>query len=264
MSAAAGRPGGLPSYRSQAEALARDLVTAWDPHDEDLGELAKTLHSKLAQEANHELRQVLTHLTAELEMAISNQTSGSVALPEERARQMLAALGRAASVVETFLDPDQSAVLLLQCDMEHLRLDTILSDHLAQLPEAYRGDAAEMHLAEATVEGDRDKLATSLCYLVDRFTWRSGATTAPVVRLEATEERVEGFIGAKGAPVETWDLLEELEEPLDIEAVRVDLPYVRAVIERHGGTLFVSQPEPGLVGIAFALPRHHPGRSSPG
>jgi light-regulated signal transduction histidine kinase (bacteriophytochrome) len=48
--------------------------------------------------------------------------------------------------------------------------------------------------------------------------------------------------------------MEEMHAPMNIEDVGIEVAYIRAVLERHGGSLFVATAGETSAGFGFTLP----------
>lgn len=235
----------------EAERVVREVSMRWDHRQEDLGRLLDGACAKLADRANHELRQILTQVSTDLELL-------GRALPEdrkahERIDRMLEAIGRATRLAESHLDRDAIAQLLITIDREPIDLADLIS---AQLPLALSGDHdAKIDVEPAKVLGDREKLSSSLGYLLETAHRQAGPGQRLHVQLNSGPEGVEGLIGLEPGNGSARALVEELDKPLDIEEALLDLAYVRAVVERHGGTLFAKRFGEDGLGLGFVLPR---------
>lgn len=237
-----------------AEQVVQRLASDWDHTHDDLGRLLDTACVALAEEANHEIRQVLAQLGTELELLRSKLEGDASSL--ERLDRMLDGIDRASHVVGTYINRSEVAKLLIRIIPEPVDLADLLRGCLDRAGAS--AGQAETTLEPATIQGDRVKLATALGYLVDRFHRDAGPDQHLVVQLGANGDGVEGLIGLAPSQHAGDALIDELEAPLDIEAMNVDLPYARAVIERHGGTLYVDRFDPDGLGFGFRLPQKPP------
>lgn len=245
-----GEIGSATEAIEDAERVVREVSMRWDHRQGDLGRLLDGACAKLADRANHELRQILTQVSTDLELLAR-------ALPEdreahERIDRMLEAVGRATRLAESHLDRDAVAQLLITIEREPIDLAELIS---AQLPLALAdNNDAEIDVQPTKVLGDREKLSASLGYLLETAHRQAGPDQRLHVRLKSGPEGVEGLIGLEPGDGSARALVEELDEPLDIEEVLLDLAYVRAVVERHGGTLFAKRFGEDGLGLGFILP----------
>lgn len=236
---------GTPSRKAEhvVEAVAAD----WEHRSDDLGRLLDSASAALADRANHELRQVLAQLSTELELL---QLDLDPAL-DARLTRMLEAIDRASDLVATHLDRNEVAKLLIHIHPETVDLVPRITRCLdrAGIPE----DTVQLDVEPAVVTGDEPKLDTVLGYLIERLYRAASPEDTMKIHVASTEDQVEADIIVTPAREAGQDLIGELEEPLDIEAFGVDLPYARAVIERHGGRLYVQRDGEGL-GFGLQLP----------
>lgn len=236
--------------KAKAAHVVEDVAAGWDHRTGDLGRLLDAASAALADRANHELRQVLAQLSTELELL--RLTLDTDATTDERLDRMLDAIDRGSDVVGTHLDRNEVAKLLIQIHPEPVALDSTIRDCLARagIPE----DTVDLDLHPTVVTGDGPKLATVVEYLLERFHRAAAPEDMLTVRVTTDGDRAEGVIGLTPASEAGEALIGELETPLDIEAYGVDLPYSRAVVERHGGSLFVEQLGEDGLGFGFHLP----------
>lgn len=198
--------------------------------------------------------------------------AGGPALSAARLDRLADAVDRAASVVDVFLDRNHAAKLLIRLRRERFDLVDALEQHLLVTGQT-DGPAPIRFEAEgpAEIHGDPEKLMDVLVHLV-HYMRRSAGEDGILVRLTAAarsaseeaqgpktgEERaeaVEGFIGVRSGRISAEELMEELSEPLRFDQMRISIPFARAVMERHGGTVFVARPDEETVGLGFVLPR---------
>lgn len=241
----AGTPGPLA-----AEHLVQHVRQRWDHRNQDLDSLLDAACIALSESANHELRQVLAQLSTELELL--RLTLDVPPQAEERFDRMFTALDRASSVVSTHLDRNEACKMLIHVAQEPIDLAEILAVSLERvgLPQ----DGIDASLQPAPIRGDDAKLAAGLEHLIQRAARSARSRSELTAHVTVEGDTVRGLIGSDPAPMDAEALIAELEQPLDIGELGVDLPYTRAVIERHGGTLFVDRfGEEGL-GFGFQLP----------
>lgn len=238
----------------EAERVVREATMRWDHRREDIGRLLDGACAKLADRANHELRQILTQVSTDLELLGRSLADDHEAL--DRIERMLEAIDRATRLTRSHLDRDAVAQLLISIDPEPLDLADVLSAQVP--PAAARHQPIEVEIDGGLVVGDREKLTGALGYMLERA--RREATPDQVlhVRLQDDGDAVEGLVGLEPGAGSARGLVEELDQPLEIEAAVLDLPFVRAVIERHGGTVFAERFGDDGLGLGFRLPRAAP------
>jgi light-regulated signal transduction histidine kinase (bacteriophytochrome) len=239
------------------EQIIRDLAGGWDHHGDELDQLLDRVCSNLAQEANHELRQILTLLSTELELAQHRSESDEVVLDAETVDRVQGALERGTKIVGRYLGRSEVAKLMIRLDREHVDLSQVARDILHRADVDPEAAPIEIELSRAPMWADREKLDEALSYLTRRF-WRARQPGGRFrFEVDAGPDRVDGFVGLDPAPMTRGDLVEKLEASLDMEAIGIDVPYVRAVIERHGGSLYVDRRD-GTLGYGSELPRDEP------
>lgn len=245
-------PGGDDDGRlTPPETTVSRLADGWEHRHADLGQLLDRACSRLAVDAGHELRQVLMIVSGELELLQRRVDHSSEV--DEAFHRIGEALDRAERIVDAHLDRDEVAKMLIRVDPGPVDLSEMLRDAMMRRGLDLDGETVNARLPEASVEADPQKLDTVLDHLVERFWHARGPESRLQVSLEANDHRVLGFVGLSPSPVSRSALIEALEAPVDLESSRVDLPYARAVVERHGGKLFVDTRDSGL-GLGFMLP----------
>lgn len=239
------------------EQVIRDLAGGWDHHGDGLDQLLDRVCSNLAQEANHELRQILTLLSTELELAQHRSEGDEVVLDTDAVDRIQDALHRGTQIVGRYLGRSEVAKLMIRLDREHLDLSQVARNVLHRAEVDPDAAPVEIDLDRAPLWADREKLDKGLGYLISRF-WRARQPGGRFrFEVDGGPERADGFVGLDPAPMSRGELVEKLEASLDIEALGIDVPYVRAVIERHGGSLYVDRRQ-GTLGYGFELPRDEP------
>lgn len=231
-----------------------ELARAWDHRAEDVSRLLDRAAGSLAEDANHELRQIFTMMHTQLELAAHRSTGGHAQLDEETLDEVLAAIERGTHVVERYLDRREIAKSLIQLQLEPLDLRTLL-DRLFELePLDPEDDRVRVVADPVRVRADREKLYRVVSFLVTAL-WRTAPEQGRLtVRIEEAGAQARCFIGIDPCPLEREELMERLVARLTIDDLQIDVPYARAIIERHGGVVFVDDREPGFLGYGFELP----------
>lgn len=253
MDAALPRPAtGNDPHRAvdEAERIVEEVATRWDHRHGSLADLLDHACAALAARADHELRQVLAQLSTDLELLRRHADEPDV--NEERFERMFRAIERASQVVATHLDRTEIAKMIIHVEGEELDLADLLERALQH--SGIPPNVITASVEPVRIEGDREKLGRVLAYLVRRFDELRVDGEQLRLELEQGEAGAEGRVGIDPSSLTAEKLIDELEAPLDIEAVGIDLPYARAVIERHGGTLFVAQMGADGLGLGFELP----------
>ena len=117
-----------------------------------------------------------------------------------------------------------------------------------------RSPHIRFNAAPAHIEGDRPKIVAVLGHTVNRFIHKARRDDKVFVVVRETEAKAEGFIGSAPSRVTESELVEELQMSMNVDDAHLDTPFVRAVLERHGGTFFVAKTPPEAVGFGFTLP----------
>jgi hypothetical protein len=238
----------------KAEAIAAQIAARW--HADGAMEesaLVAALTEQLVAESNMELRQVLTQLRASLDMALDTASHGTVTLPVERVARMLGAVDRATDVVDVCLDRNVAHKLLIRLEPEVFSLGSAMGEFLRQ-QGLERSPHVRFGAAPARIEGDRPKLVAALGYTVNRFVHNAGADDTVFVAIHEKGDSAEGFIGSAPSRVRESVLVEELQNSMSVDEAQLDTPFVRAILERHGGTLYVAKSLPDAIGFGFTLP----------
>lgn len=238
-------------YAERAELIARQVSDRW--HDpEDPGGLANAVYSAFVEEANLELRQILAQVGGQLELAIRRMDRTKTPPTMERLLGLKQSVDRASSIMETFLDRSSATKHTIRLHLEPFDLAEALEDFLVmqgmQGKVRYQGDPAMIH-------GDRAKLVDTLGHLISRFYFASREHETVTISIMCQESLIEGFVGLSPSHFEPEVLMEEIRHPLAVEDVGIDIAYTRAVLERHGGSLFVATGGEAATGFGFTLPR---------
>ncbi len=248
------------SVEDEARRLARRVLEDWTHSgSQDSKTLVDNLQRAFLEEANHALRQVLFQLGARVELALVKNIQGESIpgnLDERTASSLMDALTRAAKIVDIYLDRSKAVQYAIMLHPEPFRLDQDIHDMLKWNGFLDEPRDVELDLKPATVVADRERLRDVLGHLVARFWFSRTGAERLVVRLHPTTDGgAQGFIGFSTSPLHAEDLIEEINHPLSIEAIEIDIPYTRAILERHGGTLFVASGEGETIGFGFSVPR---------
>lgn len=241
-------------YETRAEAVALRVAGQWEAAGaDDVKALSDAVYQALVDEANLELRQVLASVRGQLELAKMRADRGQPGLSPERMADMVAGLDRASALMDVFLDRASATKLIIRLDREAFDLTDALDGYVRAQGLDTRVRVTSL---PAWVEGDRAKLLDAIGHLLTRFYYSARNHELVVLAIAQQGSRVEGFIGLSPSHLEPEELMDEIHLPLRIEDVGIDLAYTRAVIERHGGALFVATAEDASVGFGFTLPGH--------
>lgn len=246
----------LSFYRANARQIAEGIRSDWElSARQDVKSLVDDVQCALSAEANLELRQVLFQLMAQVELAlVKSKTQPESAMGPERLQSMRDALDRAARVVDVYLDRNQAAQFVIPLHEEPFDLGAGMREMLRLNGFLHGAVRVELEIEPCEIVGDRDRLMDVLAHLVTRFFFAHGPGEHLRVTLSSVEGGVEGFVGLTHSHIPTQDLMSEFDQPLTIEDMQLDIPYCRAVIERHGGTLYVAAGQDDANGFGFTLP----------
>ncbi len=249
-----------------ARELVRGVVEAWQENMgyEGVGTLRDHAHRAMAEEATHRLRQVLAQLDAHLELAAHGCRVEDDPEPFlSRYPQIVQSLSRATGLLETYLEAHEIIKQMVDLDTEPFDLAQSLNDRL-ELAEAFIDQVpVETQMSPVFIEGDQLKLMDVLMHLVSRFQSMGRAGDAVEVRLAPDGPWARGFIGLRPGRVEALDLVRALGRPADTEGPRFDVIYARAVLERHGGSMYVERTPEDACGFGFELPLISPDGEQP-
>ena len=240
------------AYHEKAETLVHKVAQQWHAEDaHDVKALTDAVRNALVEEANLELRQIFAQMGGTLEMARARQRRGEPPMAAQKMEALLEGVERASAILEIYLDPSAAARFTIRLDPETFDLSAALADHL-------RLNGIERHvqatLEPAKVHGDHVKLMDAIGHLVTRFYFAARGHEKPVLAVHVKDGRVEGFVGLTPSHLPVAQLMEEMRAPVDVEDVGIDVAYIRAVVERHGGTLFVATGGDASTGFGFTLP----------
>lgn len=239
-------------YQERAAALAEKVTQEWQQvHEDDVRGLADAVYCALVDEANLELRQILAQVSGQLELAQARATRGQPGMTPEKIANLLVAVERASTLMEVFLDRSSAAKLIIRIEAEGFDLADAFTDHLAAHGIQERVDAV---LASSPVVADRPKLMDALGHLITRFYFAARPHERVILQCTTQDDRIEGFIGLSPSHLAPEQLMEEMRVPLAIEDVGIDVSYARAIVERHGGVIFVATAGEHGAGFGFHLP----------
>ncbi|HVM44632.1 MAG TPA: hypothetical protein VM582_01755 [Candidatus Thermoplasmatota archaeon] len=239
-------------YQQRAQALAQKVTAEWQHfHADDVRGLADAVHRAFVDEANLELRQILAQLYGQLELAHARATKGAPAMTPEKIQTLLGALERASVLMDVYMDRSAAAKMIIQIDAQEFDLAHAFDEYLLAHGIRDRVDAA---LLASPVIADRPKLMDALGHLITRFYFAAGKHERVLLQCAVVDGRVEGFIGLSPSHLAPEQLMEEMRVPLAVEDVGIDVGYARAIVERHGGALFVATAGDASAGFGFHLP----------
>lgn len=241
------------AYREKAETVVQRVADVWRAEDAtDVKALTDAVRQALVEEANLELRQIFAQMGGSLEIAAARQRRGGPGLTEPKMMSLLEAVDRASAILEIYLDPASAARMTIQLDPAPFDLAASLREHL-RLHGLH--DKVTASLAESiTVHGDESKLLDAIGHLVSRFYFAARTHERVIVSLHRKDGVAEGFVGLTPSHVPVQQLMEEIHGPMDVEDVGIEVAYIRAMVERHGGTLFVATGGGSSTGFGFTLP----------
>lgn len=245
--------------RRRARHVIDEIVERWiasgAAEELPVSSLRDRVLASLAGEADHHLRQILARITTELELAAASDQARRIdSQLQQRLPDLMEALERAQDVVEAFLDTNQITQLLIQLHPRPFDLADNLRRQVEAVGLTEGATGLCLELSPTPVEADPLKLVDSLLHTVYEIQDLARAGQPVHVSLAAEGDQAVGFIGSKGQGLTPERLLEALDAPLDLEQDAIDMAYVRAVVERHDGTITVERRDE-LVGYGFKLPR---------
>ncbi len=245
--------------RARAEHVVQQIIDRWAARgmldERSVASLRDRVLASLAGEADHHLRQLLARITTELELAAaSDEANGVDSALLGRLPDLMDALDRAQEVVEAFLDANEITQLIIQLHLRTFDLSEDLKRKIQTLGLAGGATGLDVDLAETRIEADPLKLVDSLLHVIYEIQDHAPPDQATHVQLGPQGSQAVGFVGVHGDSLPPETLLKALDAPLNLEQDTIDMAYVRAVIERHGGTISV-QRSGDLVGYGFTLPR---------
>lgn len=239
-------------YRQRAQELAEKITAQWHHvHSDDVRGLTEAVHRALVDEANLELRQILAQLSGQLELAGARVAKGQPAMSGEKIQNLVGAVERASSLMEVYLDRSAAAQMIIRIDAQEFDLADAFEQYVNAQGIAERIDLAVL---PSPVIADRAKLLDALGHLITRFYFAGGKHENVLVQCQVVGDQVEGFIGLSPSSLAPEQLIEEMRLPLAIEDVGIDISYARAIVERHGGVLFVATAGEHSAGFGFHLP----------
>lgn len=242
----------MTGYQKRAQALAQKVTQEWQlVHSDDVRGLTDAVYRALVEEANLELRQIFAQLSGQLELAQGRAAKGQAAITPEKLENLVGAVDRASSLMEIFLDRASAAKMIIRLDAETFDLAGAFDVYLAAQGMTEKVDT-NLHPSE--IIGDRAKLMDALGHLLTRFYFAARPQERVMLQCAQIDDHVEGFIGLSPSHLEPEQLMEEMRIPLAIEDIGIDVSYARAIVERHGGVLFVATAGEHSAGFGFHLP----------
>lgn len=239
-------------YQQRAQALAEKITAEWQHvHADDVRGLTDAVHRALVDEANLELRQIFAQVYGQLELAQARAARGQPALGTEKIAGLLSAVERASTLMDVYMDRSAAAKMVIRIDAEEFDLADALGRYVELQGIRDHVDAA---LLPAPVIADRAKLLDALGHLVTRFHFAAGKHERVLLQCAVVDGRIEGFVGLSPTSIGPEQLMDEMRIPLAIEDVGIDVSYARAILERHGGALFVATAGESSAGFGFHLP----------
>lgn len=241
------------AYREKAETLAQRVTDQWREDDaQDVRALTEAVRMALVEEANLELRQIFAQLGGQLELAAMRQRRGDMPpIPEQKLRNLLEGVERANVILELFLDPASAAKLTIRLDPETFDLGEAVGGFVRMHGLDRKIDAA---IGNALVHADETKLVDAIGHLITRFYFAARRQERATVSLTVKDGHIEGFVGLTPSHLGVEQLMEEIRGPMNVEDIGIEVSYIRAIVERHGGTLFVATAGDASAGFGFTLP----------
>lgn len=246
-------------YLAQAAERVEEMTPEGGPLREgDVAALQNRIYRALGDDAVHELREVVSQLRGGLEMATLSNDGGAdeVVLDRDRVETFMEALDRTEALLETYLDPSTVHMLLVRVDPEPFDLARHLQHFLTTHGMDPEADGVRADLESVTVEADRAKVIQGLGHVAMHLhqRWGTGGDLVVTVGPGADGKGARGQIALEPAPYDSESLIQELDRPFRLSTMEIDIPYVRAIMERHGGSLHVQEAEDGALGYGFRLP----------
>lgn len=239
-------------FQERAQQVAEQVSAQWqNVHADDVRGLTDAVHCALVDEANLELRQILAQLSGQLELANARIAKGQPALTPEKIESLLLAVERGSGLMEVFLDRSAAAKMVIRIDAESFDLAEAFQGYL---DAQGLGDRVDATLLPCPIIADKPKLLDALGHLITRFFFAAKGQERVLLQASVVDDRVEGFIGLSPSHLAPEQLIEEMRVPLAIEDVGIDVGYARAIVERHGGVLFVATAGEHSAGFGFHLP----------
>lgn len=241
------------AYKERAKEVVERVTRQWEKGPEgDVKALTEAVYYALVEEANLELRQILAQMGGQLEMALHKSSNGQAPLSNEKIRNLIDGVNRSSEIMEIFLDRSAAAKLTIRLAPEAFDLCDAVKDLLRA-----HGIESKLQIAlqASPVLADRTKLMDAIGHLVTRFYFAARTHESVIISVSPKGDGlIEGFIGLAPSHLSASQLMEEMHMPLNVEDVGIEVAYIRAVLERHGGTLFVATAGDTSAGFGFTLP----------
>ena len=240
------------AYQERAQALAEKVSNEWSHvHSDDVRGLTDAVHRAFIDEANLELRQILAHVSGQLELAHARAEGGTRSITPDKIATLLASLDRAGSLMDVYLDRAAAAKMVIRIDAQQFDLSEAFAEHL----HAHGiGERVEATLLTSPIIADKPKLMDALGHLITRFYFAARPHERVMLQCTTQDGNIEGFIGLSPSHLQPEQLMEEMRVPMAIEDIGIDVSYARAIVERHGGVLFVATAGEHGAGFGFQLP----------
>ncbi|MEV6609620.1 HAMP domain-containing sensor histidine kinase [Kutzneria sp. NPDC051319] len=247
-------------YQGRVRATAKDevgeLAMAFNQMAADLG-AADQQRRDLIANVSHELRTPITALQAVLE----NVVDGVVPADPDTMKTALAQTQRLGRLVEELLDLSRLDAGVLTLAREPLELAPLLADMVAEAEVADRGTRFEVKVspADATVYADRGRLHQVLANLLDNASRHGPRGGLVRVRASAHADRTVIEVLDEGPGIAAADRDRVFErftrgERSGDGGTGLGLAIARWVVDLHGGTIAVVDPDRGGCRIKVTLP----------
>jgi signal transduction histidine kinase len=236
------------------EERVEELSRGWDHREGGMSRLLDYVTGPLSEQASHELRQIFTMLYTQLELASHRSEEPGARLDADTVDRMLGEIDRGSAIAGTYLDRQEIAKALIRLETRDVDLAQLLAGLVQRNGLDPDREDVDTDMQPTQVEADREKIARVLDFLV---TWLGGTTTDDgrlAVHVDGDPEGACVFVGVEPCSLDRKDLVERLVQRFSLDALSIDVPYVRAVVERHGGAIYVAEREPGYLGYELEIP----------
>lgn len=244
------RVNGQPEIREHV----RELAEGWEHREEDISRLLDRAAASLAEEANHELRQILTMVFTQLELAAHRSPGPGAQLDEDTLVRLADAVDRGAFIARSYLDRREIAKALIHLDLEPLALEALFDRYFELEAPDPAGALVVVETDPVEVHADHEKLYRVVSFLVSLLSRLAPEGAELRIEIEDADGTARCFVGVAPCPVAREALMAKLTDRLTIDDLEIDVPYARAIIERHGGVVFVDDRPEGHLGYGFELP----------